>query len=179
MFRTPDDLHAAAWAALARGVADKRHPARHPTFASLGADGPALRTVVLRGWSDGTAEIHTDSRTDKVAQLQADPRFALHVWVPRQKLQIRLWGRATLTFADERRWNAIPEDARRVYGGTPEPGTPLSAPEDHTPGATLERFAAISARATRGDVVHLGEELHRRIAIRHEGDGWHAAWVAP
>jgi pyridoxamine 5'-phosphate oxidase len=35
-------------------------------------------------------ELHTDMASPKVAQINAEPRVALHVWVPKDRLQIRL-----------------------------------------------------------------------------------------
>ncbi|MCC1491249.1 pyridoxamine 5'-phosphate oxidase family protein [Cognatishimia sp. F0-27] len=180
MFATPDELRRAAWQHMARGVADRRHPARHPTLGTIGADGPQLRTVVLRGWDPaGIAEIHTDSASAKTREIAEDPRVALHVWIPKQNLQMRLMATARMIHADEERWGKIPPGAQIVYGGTPAPGTPIDAPEMHSPGATITRFTALSLTVNRLDLVHLGEDLHRRVMVQRSKDGWSSEWVAP
>ncbi|MGY6410125.1 MAG: hypothetical protein ACXIUV_03735 [Alkalilacustris sp.] len=75
-------LHAEAWARLVRGVHDRRAAARHPTLATVAADGaPQLRTVVLRAADRAQARlhVHTDLRSAKVGDLRAEPRAAVHV----------------------------------------------------------------------------------------------------
>jgi hypothetical protein len=172
-------MRAAAWQAMARGVADRRHPARHPTLATLGDDGPAARTVVLRGWSDGVAEMHTDTASGKVADLRADPRAALHVWLPKARLQIRLSGTSALAVGDEAAWARVPEGARRVYGGSPPPGAALDAWQDHDPAPCQSRFCVLRLRVLRADLLHLGEARHQRAIFRKDDEDWAGVWVAP
>lgn len=176
---TPEDWRAAAWQAMARGVADKRHPARNPTLATCGADGPQARTVVLRGWDDGVAEMHTDTASGKIADLNTNPRAALHVWIPKAKLQIRLKGPVTIHEADAETWARVPEGARRVYGGTPAPGEPLTAPEDHDPAPDIAQFAVLRLAVARADILHLGAERHLRVRAIRGAAGWESVWVAP
>ena len=176
---TPAGLWTQAWQELARGVADRKHPARTPTLATLGADGPEARSVVLRRADPESAilEIHTDTASAKVAEIARDPRVALHVWIPKQNLQLRLSAHATLIHNDADRWANIPETAQIVYGGTPEPGQVIDRPDDHTPGATPDRFTAIDCRLTRADILHLGTPRHLRATFT--GPDWSGAWVAP
>lgn len=179
MYDTPEALRRAAWDLMARGVADKHSPARHPTLATIGPDGPRQRTVVLRGWQGDTAEMHTDAASAKTAELRADPRAALHVWHSRHALQVRLSGRVEIVQSDPDRWARVPGTARAVYGGHPEPGVPLATPDAFTPAPSLERFAALRLRVCRVDVVHLGRDLHRRVIFARTETGWQGGWVAP
>jgi len=167
------------WDELEQGVCVAAHPARRPTFATISADGPALRTVVLRGIDrqSCTFEVHTDTASRKIAEVRTDPRVGAHVWLPEIALQIRLWAIAEVTEADPNRWSKIPPKSQIVYGGSPTPGTPISEPRDHTPGATIERFATLTCRVTRADIVHLGQDLHRRAV--YEAPDWSGQWVAP
>ena len=112
----PNDLGAfldTAWQHLQRGVADRRSPARYPTFATVSPDGvPEARTVALRkaSRSDGCVEVHTDIVTPKVAALRAHPRAALHVWLPRADLQIRLTTTVHILTGDQviEAWDQVP-----------------------------------------------------------------------
>jgi hypothetical protein len=179
VFDSPEAMRTAAWQAMARGVADRRSPARHPTLATIGPDGPQARTVVLRGWADDVAEVHTDAASAKLSELRADPRAALHVWLPRQDMQIRLSATVGIVLNDADRWARIPEGARIVYGGDPTPGVPLGAAEDFRPGRDFARFAVLRLSVIRADLVHLGADLHRRAILRRDADGWTGGWVAP
>ena len=108
------------WRLLGRGVADRHAAERHPTLANVGLDGaPQLRTVVLRSADRAAAllTVHTDNKSAKVAQLQADPRCALHVWNSKQKLQIRIKAEAALltgaSVADV--WDRVPASSRTAF----------------------------------------------------------------
>lgn len=179
--RTRDDLLNAARQALARGVADRKHPARHPTLATIGAEGPQQRTVVLRGYDAATAtlECHTDRASAKVRELSDDPRAALHIWVPRQKLQLRLAARVAVVHADVERWEKVPMGARKVYGGMPPPGAVMAQPEDFTPAPEIARFTALLCQITAMEVLYLGDEAHLRAVFRRIDDDWHGDWIAP
>lgn len=163
------------WGHLIRGVADRRHPARHPTLATIGPDGPEVRTLVLRGAcrAEGRLTLHTDAQSPKAAQIAADPRVALHVWLPRPRLQLRLTAHATLAPGDPARFAALPPEAQVNYGGA-APGTPLPAPE---PPPDPARFLEIACILRRIDVLSLDAMPHRRALYRRE-DGWQGAWIA-
>jgi pyridoxamine 5'-phosphate oxidase len=164
---------------MARGVADRRHPARHPTFVTMADAGPQARTVVLRGWQDGQAEFHTDKQSAKVVELEAEPRAALHVWVPKQKLQIRLNCLVELVHSDPQRWDRVPEAARGVYGGSHAPGAVLDRPEDFEEAPDQARFTAVLARVQTADLLHLGDDRHRRAVYHRSDSAWLGQWLAP
>ena len=171
-----------AWGHLLRGVADKHAPARHPTLATVSPEGwPEARTVVLRAARRfaGVLEVHTDSRTAKMRALQAAPRAALHVWIPRAQLQIRAQTQVQILTGDtvEERWAKVPEGARVSYGTDPHPGTPIARVDAYnTPGARA-RFAVLCCEISTLDVLHLGAS-HRR-AVFDRRDGFKGHWVAP
>lgn len=164
------------WQRLGRGVADRRAPARHPVLATAGAEGGEARVVVLRGLdrAAGTLEIHTDTASGKVADLRANPGATLLVWDEKAKLQIRLRVTIAIAEADPAAWARVPDTARGVYGGTPPPGTPITAPQDHAPAPDPARFAVLTARLREIETLHLGTP-HRRAMFRDGG----ATWLAP
>ena len=91
------ELRDRAWQKIARGVADRRAPARHPVLATVGREGGGeARIVVLRGADRqaATLVLHTDGASAKVGEVRAEPRATLLVWDPGARLQIRM--RATI-----------------------------------------------------------------------------------
>ena len=171
-----------AWALLERGARDPGTPANRPTLGSIGADGPALRTVVLRAAdrTTGVLDIHSDARAGKVAQLRADPRAALHVWDPDTSLQLRIAAEARVHTGDgiaEAALAALPDRSRALYRAIPAPGTPIARPEEARFDGP-EVFALIRLHLTRIEVLHLGRERHRR-AVFTATDGWAGAWRVP
>lgn len=181
----PNDLAAflaQAWQHLSRGVADRRAPARYPTFATVGPDGtPQARTVALRGASSsaGTLEVHTDIVTEKVIALRRNPVAALHVWIPRSDLQIRVTARVEILTGEAvtAQWDQIPTGSRVSYGTLPDPGTPIPHVYDYDKPAERSRFAVLACTVTALDLVHLGEQ-HRRAAY-NRSDRFKGQWLAP
>jgi pyridoxamine 5'-phosphate oxidase len=187
-----DDLDATLdeiWGMLARGVADRKSPARTPTLASIGrAGGPALRTVVLRGCDprNRCLLMYTDARTEKAAELAADPRAALHVYDSRWQRQIRLGGDVRLHRADDvavRAWARMPAPARANYRMMPSPGTPVAAPSEAAPNAADEQaennFSVLAMSVAKIDWVYLAADRHRRAAFEWDGERWRGTWLAP
>lgn len=181
----PGDLAAfldTAWQHLRRGVADSRSPARYPVIATVSPDGvPEVRTVALRHASkaDAVLEVHTDIVTPKVAALRASPRAALHVWLPKSRLQIRLTTTVEILTGDrvEEAWAKVPPTSRVSYGTMPDPGTPIGDVFDYDKPPVRDRFAVLRCVVDHIDLVHLGER-HRRAAYTR-AEGWAGSWLAP
>jgi len=199
MTRTPlpdfyDDLDATFaefWRLLAEGAAQGRSGFHLPLLATLGADGPRLRTVVLReaDAESGTLRFHCDRRSDKAAEILANPACALAAYDEAAKIQIRIEGRATLHADDgvaQAAWAGSRAMSRVCYGADPAPGTALATggaymlPDEET-AATLGRphFAAVSVRAERLDFLYLDRRGHRRAAWRRLRNDWTGGWIAP
>lgn len=185
-----DDLGetlAEAFRLLARGVADRRHPFHTPTLATIGADGaPRARTLVLRGFEAEarTLRLHTDTRSGKHAELEAEPRCALHAYDAGAQIQLRLTGRARLHRDDwlaDAAWAASRPFSRLCYAAPDAPGSPVAAP----PAAPREgdgraHFAAIALVFDALDWLWLDATGHRRARFTwHDGAAPRAEWLAP
>jgi pyridoxamine 5'-phosphate oxidase len=189
-----DDLDATfteLWRLLAQGAALGQSGFHLPALATLGPDGPRLRTVVLRAAdaASGTLRFHCDRRSDKAAELLANPACALAAYDAPAKIQIRIEGRATLHADDavaEAAWAGSRAMSRVCYGADPAPGTALPTGGAYTlpdadAAATLGRphFGAIVVRAERLDVLYLDRRGHRRAAWSRAQDNWTGGWIAP
>ena len=167
------------WDQLIRGTTDANHPARTPTLATIGPDGPELRTLILRKADRAAArlELHTDAASSKVGEIGRDPRVALHVWIPDLQLQIRASGRAEVTPGDAAAFADLPPEAQANYGG-PVPGEALG---DRDPYDIIQgdpsRFSRILIELSRIDAVLLTHP-HRR-ALYRAGHHWVGEWFVP
>ncbi|MEM8655731.1 MAG: pyridoxamine 5'-phosphate oxidase family protein [Pseudomonadota bacterium] len=181
----PGDLAAfldTCWQHLRRGVADSRSPARYPVFATVSPEGvPEARTVALRRASaaEAVVEVHTDIVTPKVAALRASPVAALHVWLPKSRLQIRLTTTVEILTGDtvEDAWVKVPPASRVSYGTVPDPGVPIADVFDYEKPPERDRFAVLRCAVDHIDLVHLGERHRRAEYVR--ADGWRGTWLAP
>lgn len=181
-FETCEGVLAKVWDTLGLGVADAKHPARLPTFATMSPDGwPEARTVVLRSADRNASEIslHTDLYSDKIKGLRETPRAALHIWDAKQDLQIRLQAEVSIQSGPDTRqlWDKIPDHAQQSYGVTPPPGTPIKNALDYSKQPDADTFAILHCRVMHIDAVHLGTD-HRRASFsrtRH----WQGQWLSP
>lgn len=172
----------AAWQHLGRGVADSRSPARYPTFATVSPQGlPEARTVALRraARAEAVVEVHTDIVTPKVQALRTNPHAALHIWLPKAKLQIRLSTTVEIITGDavEADWARIPAPSRVSYGTQPAPGTPIGGVYDYEKPPLRERFAVLRCAVDHIDLVELAAR-HRRAEFKRSDD-WRGTWLAP
>ena len=93
VFQKLDDFLDFGWAQISRGKADKKSPARHPTFVTSSADGfPNARTLVMRRCDrkNNQIEFHTDTASSKMLALKENPRAGIHIWLPKVQLQIQM-----------------------------------------------------------------------------------------
>lgn len=185
-----DDLNetlAEAFRLLARGVADRRSPFHTPTLATLASDGaPSLRTLVLRGFDapTRTLRLHTDARSTKFAELQRDPRAALHGYDAGAHIQLRLTGEATLHSGDaeaEAAWARATPNSRLVYAQEAAPGTPVADPAlPPFTGDARVHFATIALRFHSLEWLWLAASGHRRARFTWDGEvRTGAEWRAP
>ena len=187
-----DASFAELWRLLAEGTALGRSGFHLPALATLDAGGaPRLRTVVLReaDRETGTLRFHCDRRSDKAAEIAANPACALMAYDAAAKIQIRAEGRAALHTDDavaEAAWAGSRAMSRVCYGSEPGPGTALPAGDaytmpDETAAATVGRphFAAVLLRAERLEFLYLDRRGHRRAAWSRDASGWSGTWLAP
>ena len=185
-----DDLagsRAHAWGLLTRGVKDRKSPFHTPSVATVGADGaPHIRTVVLRGCDEATTSLrfHTDTRSGKIADMQANPQAAMHFYDAQAKIQLRV---AVLLEAMEgadydAAWQATRPMSRECYQVTTAPGSPLADPYAVSFDADAthdgeDYFVPIRARVQRIEWLYLAARGHRRALFDIANDTM--SWLVP
>ncbi len=179
----------AAWSLLGRGAKDRKAPSHTPILATNGDVAPRLRTVVLRGCEPDARRLrfHTDRRSAKVAEIEADPAGAVLVYDPKQKIQLRLDCMLSIHIHDDlarAAWAATRDFSRICYQVMRAPGEAVSDPaavpfsaEDSHDGA--DHFAVITAQITRIEWLYLAHQGHRRAAFIWQDGDWQGRWLVP
>jgi hypothetical protein len=182
-----------AYALLREGAAEPGSSWRLMSLATMRADGgPAIRTVVLRGFDAGQriVDIHTDRRSHKCAELRRQAGFALHGWDRARRVQLRLSGTAVVLESGrlaDAAWAAMPPHARAQYGVLPGPGTRLRGPDYamHDPDEAAARavFAVLRLVFDQLEWLSLpempGQGVHKRALFRWRGGAAEQDWLVP
>lgn len=183
---------AEAWRLLKRGVADRRSGFHTPALATLRSDGaPSVRSVVLRA-ADPAARLlrfHTDVRSAKFAEIETDPRVALHFYDAGKKVQLRVDGRASLHQDDpvaSQAWDATRPFSRLCYQAEMAPGEIVDRPQvvqtepnTGTGARARENFAAVCVAIREIEWLYLAAQGHRRARFAWQNDRLQAVWLAP
>lgn len=196
-----DTLLDHVWSYVTTAAQDPQHPFRTPTFGTVSAGAPRLRTVILRTAhrDDRMLGFHTDRRSQKITEIRGTPRVVWHGWDPERSEQFRLRGTASVhtddDFAD-RLWEAATSEELRLYRRPVAPGTPIDAPghglddvaAPGTPEFTREHaapgrphFAAIRTVIDEIHWLHLHPGGHYRAHFRYHTveHAWDGQWIVP
>ena len=186
--QTPQEIRPQIWKELGRASQDRHHDWRTPVLASTDADGlPDARTVVLRQVDAvaGLLTFYTDSRSPKVAQLQAQAQAMLVFWSARLSWQLRVRVVCTVITAGpqvDALWEGVKQSAAAGdYLSLLPPGAVLlqdsSTPEAETAdGLTpAHHFAVLHAQVLQMDWLELSREGHRRAQL--SATTWE--WLTP
>lgn len=186
---TLEQIETRAWELLSEAPTLRESPLRIATLASVGLDGsPRARTVVLRAAGVGWAEVYTDGRSPKVADLRREPRAALCFYDPQEQLQLRLRGQVTIHESDARSaeaWREAGIYARKDYLGPQAPGTPIDDPSEGDPSgeeptaAEAGNLCVLRLEVQDLDWLVLSREGHRRASLERSAGGWRARWLLP
>ena len=182
VFEKLDDFLDYAWVQISRGKADKKSPARHPTFVTSSANGfPNARTLVLRrsDRENNQMEFHTDVASSKMLDLEKNSRAGIHIWLPKVQLQVQMEVIVEVMVGDItiRKWRDVPTNSRVAYGTVPSPGTVLGGPLAYDYAPDQKRFAILVCHIQSIQLLLLGFRHIR--AYYKKTTNWQGEWLSP
>ncbi len=155
---------------------------------------PAVRYVLLKGFSGEGFDFFTDYRSAKAADLEANPRAALALWWPQLGRQVRVGGDVSRLGAEESDayFASRPREAQ-LGAWASRQSDPLadraeleSRIEEATrrfAGGEIERPSHWGGFRLRPQTIEFWQQgpgrLHDRFRYRHEGDGWAIQRLSP
>ena len=180
-FQNLDDFLDFGWAQIYRGKADKKSPARHPTFVTSSADGiPNARTLVMRRCDkkNNQIEFHTDNASSKMFTLKENPRAGIHIWLPKVKLQIQeVIVQVKVGDITIQNWRNVPTNSRVAYGTIPSPGSVIEGSFDYDHAPDQKRFAVLVCDIQSIQLLLLGVK-HIRAHYK-KTTNWQGEWLSP
>ncbi len=181
-FQKLDDFLDFCWVQISRGKADKKSPARHPTFVTSSLDGfPNARTLVMRrsDRKNNQIEFHTDTASSKMLALEENPHAVIHFWLPKVQLQIQMDVDVEVKFGDITipKWRNVPSNSRIAYGTIPSPGTVIESPLAYDHSSDQKRFAVLVCHIQSIQLLLLGVK-HIRACYK-KTTNWQGEWLSP
>jgi pyridoxamine 5'-phosphate oxidase len=185
------------WQLLHQATLSAKEPFHTGVLATLGQGGANLRTVVLRKVLQAQKMLifHTDIRSDKVSDIQQNPRVSWLFYDAPRRIQIRLSGIAKIHIDDELtaiQWQTSRLSSRKCYLTQFAPGSLSDCPQSGLPEGMDERepneaeceagkpnFAVISTRVDDIDWLWLNHNGHRRAQFDWRAGELTANWVIP
>ncbi len=164
------------------------HAPRVATLATVDGQSAEARSVVVRGLADdGSLTFTSDARSDKNAQLRANPSATLLFWLAQCKRQYRLAGAAAVLPADDARraaqWADLSDGARALFLWPPA-GRPRVDGESFPPKVAADAlvppsFEVLVLTPTRVETLDLAQVPHLRRRWLRQPDGWTVTTVNP
>jgi pyridoxamine 5'-phosphate oxidase len=185
------------WDQIGHGVEQPGHPYHSPTLGTTGAEGPNLRTVILRQIDISTRALlfHSDRRAEKIRELERDARVMWHFWYPEQREQLRLRGHATLHFTDaiaDQLWQDSSPQSLKLYVKSQPPGTKTAQPQSGLPEqiqlgqvthsdleAGRQHFSVVRTEINEIEVLHLREDGNYRAYFQWDNNQATSSWIIP
>lgn len=188
---------------LQMAVTSAKHPWHLITVASISDGLPDARIVVLRGCylaektQHTILSFHTDYRSPKIQQFQANPEIFLLFYDAQTKRQLRVHAKCTVRYKDEvtqKRWVNAADSSRRCYLVHPSPSMPMETRETTLPKAYLktvptieqaaegyDNFCVIECTLQKIDILQLNAQGGERCLIEFADDGTFrkAGWLSP
>jgi pyridoxamine 5'-phosphate oxidase len=171
-------------------VNNSKAGSRYLQLATLDVDGyPAVRTVVFRGFLEGTdiLLIHTDIRSGKVAQLTKQPNVQLCWYFSDTREQYRISGKVELVDENSTQWQqqrisqwqALSSSAKAAYFWS-EPGAILALDDRNQPMlqiqedelAVCQNFMLVLIHPKSVDHLQLKPTPHKRLSYQLVDNQW-------
>ena len=159
----------------------KKHAFRFFTLATIASDGrPHVRTVVLRNFNpkDISFTIYTDSRSQKLQELEQDKRAQLLFYDPKRMLQIVVSVVLLENINEDKIYNDIPEHSKKDYSSIIIPGSKINSPDKLQFNFSKGFFSKLIFKAETIEYLRLKRPNHLRAFFKIE-DNWKGTFLVP
>lgn len=191
-----NDLERDCWEQLTAALDTKRDKLRNLTLATCTDDGADARMVVLRQVDAEHKYVwfHTDSRAEKVIQLEMFPNATLLFWDDERQVQLRMTVETRLHTDDyvaDEQWKNLWAGGRKMYLSEHKPGSEQLAPypgfppqlgeelpTDEASEAGRNNFAVIECRVIVLEYLRLSRAGQTRAKFQYEPVE-RMTWLAP
>ena len=123
------------WDLLAQGVVNKKSKFHTPTLSTVNGNMINSRTIILRKVDNKTKMLffYSDSRSRKVLNIIQNNNVTVHLYEPRFKLQVQLYGFAKIENNSEKTkniWSSLNSFSKKNYLSALSPGEKIDSLEN-------------------------------------------------
>ena len=123
------------WDLLAQGVVNKKSKFHTPTLSTVNGNMINSRTIILRKVDNKTKMLffYSDSRSRKVLNIIQNNNVTVHLYEPRFKLQVQLYGHAKIENNSEKTkniWSSLNSFSKKNYLSALSPGEKIDSLEN-------------------------------------------------
>ena len=120
------------WDLLAQGVVNKKSKFHTPTLSTVNGNMINSRTLILRKVDNKTKMLsfYSDSRSRKVLNIIQNNNVTVHLYEPRFKLQVQLYGHAKIENNSEKTkniWSSLNSFSKKNYLSALSPGEKIDS----------------------------------------------------
>ena len=120
------------WDLLAQGVVNKKSKFHTPTLSTVNGNMINSRTIILRKVDNKTKMLffYSDSRSRKVLNIKQNNNATVHLYEPRFKLQVQLYGHANIenkTKKTKNIWSNLKSFSKKNYLSALSPGEKINS----------------------------------------------------
>jgi len=189
-FDDPIEMHNQIWSLMEKAVKNRNSPFHTPTLVTLENEKtPTARTLVLRevDRESKVFRFHSDKRSNKIQQINANTNALIHIYSQEDKLQLRFKSKLSLhineTLVDEA-WDKSFGMSKICYQVAETPGSTLKnpggyqfTPENNHDGK--DNFIVLLAKIIETEWLYLSCDGHRRAKAAYDDDKIKVTWLVP
>lgn len=168
---------------LINGYTKKKHPFRYFTLATCQNQNVRQRTVVLRKLlNDFELVFFTDTRSQKVADIQENPQVSGLFYHPKKLLQLQIVGKAEFITDPEQLqqfWSMVGEHAKKDYTTELAPGSSIQHPDQIHYNFEAPHFCPMKIVPRQIEYLQLQRPNHLRMLFTKEEGEWSSQFLTP
>ena len=160
------------WDLLAQGVVNKKSKFHTPTLSTINGNAINSRTIILRKVDKKTKMLffYSDHRSRKVLNIKQNNNVTVHLYEPRFKLQVQLYGYANIENKTEKTkdiWNSLKSFSKKNYLSELPPGEKINSLDDLKYNADNEEafynFSLIKFKVSKLECLQLSDIKNIRV----------------
>ena len=176
------------WDLLSQGVVNKKSKFHMPTLSTINGNAINSRTIILRKVDNKKKMLffYSDSRSKKVLNIKQNNNVTVHLYEPRFKLQVQLYGHANIEYKTEKTksiWNSLNSFSKKNYLSELSPGEKINSLDDLKynvdNGEAFYNFSLIYFKVSKLECLQLSDINNIRVEYLYTESSYKKYYIVP